>query len=99
MYEAQSLYMRSCNLFLLGTRHGYSNFGYLVLGHVIEKLTGIPYPIYIHDVINKVGDIDLLVYEGDELHRLHPNEVMYFSYTVTGSCNRESIIESNKHTF
>lgn len=79
MYKAQSLYMRSCNLFLLGTRHGYSNFGYLVLGHVIEKLTGIPYHIFIHDVINKAGDF--LVYEGDELHRLHPNEVIYFSYT------------------
>lgn len=50
-----------------------------MLGHVIEKLTGIPYHIYIHDVINKAGDF--LVYEGDELHRLHPNEVIYFSYT------------------
>lgn len=73
--------MHAYYLVLLGTRHGYSNFGYLVLGHVIEKLTGIPYPIYIHDVINKAGD--LLVYEGDELHRLHPNEVIHFSYTYT----------------
>lgn len=52
-----------------------------MLGHVIEKITGIPYHIYIHDVINKAGDIDLLVNEGDELHRLHPNEVIDFSYT------------------
>lgn len=78
MYKAQPLDTHAYNLFLLGTRHGYSNFGYLVLGHVIEKLTGIPYPIYIHDVINKAGD--LLVYEGDELCRLHPNEVIYFLY-------------------
>lgn len=71
----------SIQLIYIGTRHGYSNFGYLVLGHVIETITGIPYHIFIHDVINKAGDIDLLVYEGDELHRLHPNEVIDFSYT------------------
>lgn len=50
-----------------------------MLGHVIEKITGIPYHIYIHDVINIAGDF--LVYEGDEIHRLHPNEVIDFSYT------------------
>lgn len=72
--------MRLCNLFLLGIRYGYLNFGYLVFGYVIEKLIGIFYFIYIYDVINKVGDIDLLVYEGDEFYRLYLNEVMYFSY-------------------
>ncbi|XP_062569184.1 putative fimbrial assembly protein FimD, serogroup D isoform X1 [Saccostrea cucullata] len=59
-----------------GTRHGYSNFGYLVLGQVLEKLTGIPFPVYIHDVINQADDF--WVYEGDELQRLDPNEVTYF---------------------
>lgn len=57
----------------IGTRHGYSNFGYLVLGHVIEKITGIPFPHYIYDFIDQAGDF--LVYEGDELHREHACEV------------------------
>lgn len=44
-----------------------------MLGHVIEKITGIPFPHYIYDVIDQAGDF--LVYEGDELHREHACEV------------------------
>lgn len=51
-----------------------------MFGYVIEKIIGIFYYIYIYDVINKVGDIDLLVYEGDEFYRLYLNEVIDFSY-------------------
>lgn len=44
-----------------------------MLGHVIEKITGIPFPHYIYDFIDQAGDF--LVYEGDELHREHACEV------------------------
>lgn len=66
-----------------------------MFGYVIEKIIGIFYYIYIYDVINKVGDIDLLVYEGDEFYRLYLNEVIDFSYIyiyiLIGICNRKFI--------
>lgn len=34
-----------------GTRHAYSNSGYVVAGHLIEKLSGIPYQQYIAERI------------------------------------------------
>lgn len=34
-----------------GTRHAYSNSGYVVAGHLIEKLSGIPYQQYIAEKI------------------------------------------------
>ena len=34
-----------------GSRHAYSNFGYCVLGRVIEKVTGLPYERYVREKI------------------------------------------------
>lgn len=34
-----------------GTRHAYSNSGYVVAGHLIEKISGIPYQQYISENI------------------------------------------------
>jgi len=38
-----------------GTAYAYSNFGYNVLGAVIEKVTGGPYESYVRSVIANVG--------------------------------------------
>jgi hypothetical protein len=38
-----------------GTRHAYSNFGYSVLGRVIEKITGQPYEDYAKSVLRDIG--------------------------------------------
>jgi len=34
-----------------GTKHAYSNFGYCVLGRVIEKITGEPYEAHVRKSI------------------------------------------------
>ncbi len=39
-----------------GTRHAYSNFGYCVLGRIIEKITGLPYERYVkQNVLAPIG--------------------------------------------
>jgi CubicO group peptidase (beta-lactamase class C family) len=39
-----------------GSREAYSNFGYVVLGRVIEKASGKPYEIYVQEaVLNPIG--------------------------------------------
>ena len=38
-----------------GERHAYSNFGYLVLGLVIERITGMPYHDYIQSLMRELG--------------------------------------------
>ncbi len=37
--------------FTPGSRHVYSNFGYCVLGRIIEKVTGKPYEAYVREAI------------------------------------------------
>ncbi len=34
-----------------GTRYAYSNFGYCVLGRIIEKMSGMPYDSYVKELI------------------------------------------------
>ena len=42
-----------------GERHAYSNFGYLVLGLVIERITGMPYHDYIQSLMRELGVEDI----------------------------------------
>lgn len=50
-------YMKGLPLdFTPGTRHVYSNFGYAILGRVIERLSGMPYEDYVRErVLQPVG--------------------------------------------
>ena len=50
-------YMRSHEFeFEPGTRHSYSNYGYLLLGKVIEKVSGMPYDRYVnHAILEPLG--------------------------------------------
>ncbi len=38
-----------------GTRYAYSNFGYVVLGRVIERASGVGYESYIQNMLLKIG--------------------------------------------
>lgn len=61
-----------------GETYFYSNFGYCVLGRIIEKVTGMSYPEYVKSSILAPSGITTMenAKEGDEKW---PNEVEYFS--------------------
>jgi D-alanyl-D-alanine carboxypeptidase len=58
-----------------GQHYAYSNFGYCVLGRVIEKVSGLPYARFVHQrILNKIGDHDMRI----ATHKPAPNEVAYY---------------------
>ncbi len=61
-----------------GAGNAYSNLGYVVLGKVIEKVSGMPYETYIQDSILKpIGCYDMHIgYSEADKH--YPNEVHYY---------------------
>jgi len=63
---------------LPGVHFDYSNFGYCVLGRVIEKITGQPYAAYIRDsVLKRCGIVDMTI-AGNTLAQRQPMEVKYY---------------------
>ena len=61
-----------------GEKYAYSNFGYCVLGRVIEKLTGQPYPRYVQDkVLSQCGIRDMQI-AGNTLADRASGEVVYY---------------------
>ena len=57
----------------------YSNFGYLLLGRVIEKLSGKPYETYIKENLLAPIGIDNMHVGGDLKKDKRPNEVTYYA--------------------
>jgi CubicO group peptidase (beta-lactamase class C family) len=56
----------------------YSNFGYVLLGRVIEKVSGKPYAEFVqHAVLTPCGATDMLI-GGNTKHDTAPNEVTYY---------------------
>jgi D-alanyl-D-alanine carboxypeptidase len=61
-----------------GAAYAYSNFGYCVLGRVIEKLTGLPYEAAVRGlVLAPLGITDMTI-AGNTLADRLPNEVKYY---------------------
>ena len=61
-----------------GTHYAYSNFGYCLLGRVIEKITGQPYEEYARRaVLSKCGISDMQI-GGNTLAHRADNEVVYY---------------------
>lgn len=62
-----------------GTHFAYSNFGYCILGRVIEKITGQSYADYVKQaVLAKCGIADMEI-AGNTLAQRAPGEVIYYS--------------------
>ncbi len=60
-----------------GAAYAYSNFGYCILGRLIEKLTGLPYAQAVQrEVLTKCG-ITTMRLAGNTLAERAPNEVAY----------------------
>jgi len=64
-----------------GTTFAYSNFGYCILGRVIEKLTGITYERYIRDNVLRRCGISNMQIAGNTLRDRAPGEVKYYNQT------------------
>ncbi len=61
-----------------GLHYAYSNFGYCVLGRVIEKVTQQPYDKYVQQaVLAKCGISDMRI-GGNTLAEKFPDEVIYY---------------------
>ncbi len=61
-----------------GEHYAYSNFGYCVLGRVIEKVTRQPYAEYVRrEILAPCGIADMRI-SGNTLKQRAPNEVVYF---------------------
>lgn len=61
-----------------GSVYAYSNFGYFILGRVIEKLTGQSYVDYVKaNILQPIGIHDMQI-GGSDLNSKKPNEVIYY---------------------
>ena len=60
-----------------GTQWAYSNFGYCLLGRVIEQVTGQPYEGYVQaNILARCGITDMQIAHNSERQRAS-NEVVY----------------------
>jgi CubicO group peptidase (beta-lactamase class C family) len=61
-----------------GTHYAYSNFGYCVLGRVIEEITGRAYRDFVQEeVLGRCGVHDMRI-SGNTLKERFPEEVIYY---------------------
>jgi CubicO group peptidase (beta-lactamase class C family) len=61
-----------------GTHYDYSNFGYCLLGRIIEKVSGMPYADAVQkNVLTKCG-VDSMRIAGDTLAERAEHEVVYY---------------------
>jgi CubicO group peptidase (beta-lactamase class C family) len=62
-----------------GTTYAYSNFGYCLLGRVIEKVTGRSYETYVRDTVLQRAGIRDMTIAGNTLAERQPREVRYYA--------------------
>lgn len=60
-----------------GTKYAYSNFGYCVLGRVLEKVTKLPYEAFVKQQVLARCGITGMKIAGNTLKERQPHEVMY----------------------
>jgi CubicO group peptidase (beta-lactamase class C family) len=61
-----------------GTHYAYSNFGYCVLGRVIEQISGQPYRDFVREeILSRSGVRDMRI-SGNTLKERFPEEVVYY---------------------
>ena len=65
-----------------GKVFAYSNFGYCLLGRVIEKITGMPYAEYVKKRILEPSGIKDMRIGGNTLADRAPGEVTYYGQTL-----------------
>jgi CubicO group peptidase (beta-lactamase class C family) len=61
-----------------GEHYAYSNFGFCILGRVIEKVTGVPYEQHVRDTILKRCGVTEMRIAGNTPAERAPGEVVYY---------------------
>jgi CubicO group peptidase (beta-lactamase class C family) len=61
-----------------GEHYAYSNFGYCVLGRIIEKITGQPYADYVRAALLSRCSVTDMAIAGNTLAQRQPAEVKYY---------------------
>jgi len=69
-----------------GSHYSYSNFGYAVLGKIIEKVSGMTYEDYVYIKILIPLEIKDMHIGKSFYHEKFPNEVMYFEPAGSRKC-------------
>jgi CubicO group peptidase (beta-lactamase class C family) len=67
-----------------GTRYAYSNFGYCVLGRIIEKTTGRRYEDFVRDRILRPAGVTAMRLGHTRLAERAPGEVRYYGFPKMG---------------
>jgi CubicO group peptidase (beta-lactamase class C family) len=75
----------------------YSNFGFCVLGRVIEKLSGKTYEQFIHDEIFSAAGITDMTIAGNTLADRKPNEVIYATTAGDGDPYGMNVARMDSH--
>ncbi len=61
-----------------GKHFAYSNFGYCILGRVLEKISGQSYAEFVQQAVMARCDIKGMLIAGNTLHERAPDEVVYY---------------------
>lgn len=61
-----------------GTVYAYSNFGYCILGRIIEKVTGKSYAAYVQEAVLQPAGIHSMEIGGNQPADRKPGEVVYY---------------------
>ncbi len=63
-----------------GATYAYSNLGYLTLGYIIERVTGMPYATWLEQNIFPIAKMTQTLPAGNLLSQKLPYEVSYYGY-------------------
>ncbi|QJB41603.1 beta-lactamase family protein [Chitinophaga oryzae] len=70
-----------------GTVYAYSNFGYCILGRIIEKVSGKSYAAYVQEAVLQPAGIRHMEIGGNTLSDRKPGEVVYYGQLGQGPYN------------
>ena len=65
-----------------GSRHAYSNSGYQLLGHIVEKVTSLPFPEFIESTLLEPAGMERSFWGNDM--KVVPNRASPYLYTRNG---------------
>ncbi len=80
-----------------GSTYAYSNFGYCVLGRVIEKLTGKPYDVSVKKTVLAPCGVTDMEIAGNTLAQRKPGEVVYYSQGTDVSPYSMNVTRMDSH--
>ncbi|CAD5121148.1 DgyrCDS9683 [Dimorphilus gyrociliatus] len=78
-----------------GSKYCYSNFGYVILGRIIEKIKGVSYEEYIKSFLTDIGVDDMRIGKTQYCHRLI-EEVEYFVNPLMGPILGKSLFSTDE---